>query len=340
MASKNTWRIRSLGLITVTAILLAGLATQAEAASRTGQEGHHTSVTAQTSYNVASINDESTETPALASYNGQLYIAWQSTESQQYLDIASASPTDGYTFGPSATVANNGTDEYTSTGPAMAVYDGELWIAWVSTDSKHSINLAYTTNGTTISAPVLVGTNSTDYTPSLTVFDGELYIAWTGTDSHHHLNIAYTTNGTTFSDPVQLGSNSSDAGPSIGTFGTSTLIYAFTGTNASNTLNTESSTDGTTFGSQEAYSNIGSPYAPAIVYIPDATAPELWLEFTGSDTQLNQSFSLDGTSFVLPETIAEYSNNGPAVATDGTNIFIAWTGTNSSSSLNVIYGQA
>jgi hypothetical protein len=316
VVSKIVWR--ALGLIAVTGMLLAGLTTRAEA---TG------------SYNT---NELSYQTPALAVYNGAVYMAWQSTDPQKYLTLDSATA-PGYSFGTAHIVASNGSDELTQAGPALAVYNGKLWIAWTSTDPQHTINLAYTTNGTTFSTPVLVGDNSTNYRPALTAFGGKLYIAWTGTDPGHHLNLAYTTDGITFGDAVTLGSNGSNAGPSIGTFGTSTLMYAWAGTDGANTLNFAYSTNGSTFGSQTTYPNQGSSYGPAIVW--DPTGALVFLAWTGTNSvhDLNTASSLNGTTFGRQDTDLSYSYNGPAVATDGTQIFIAWTATDSKSTIDFYY---
>ncbi|MGZ3493054.1 MAG: hypothetical protein ACXU9S_16415, partial [Gemmatimonadaceae bacterium] len=80
--------------------------------------------------------------------------------------------------------------EKSSFAPAMAAFDGKLYIAWTGTDPAHHVNVESSSNGLTFGIKVTLSDTS-DAGPALAVSGGSLDIAWTGTDPHHHINVSY-----------------------------------------------------------------------------------------------------------------------------------------------------
>ena len=82
--------------------------------------------------------------------------------------------------GPVTTLSQNSV-----TGPALAVFNGRLYMAWTGTDNPNHLNVAYTTDGVNFTAPVtLSGNSSVAWAgPGLAAFNGKLYLSFTGGSS-------------------------------------------------------------------------------------------------------------------------------------------------------------
>src|SRR3954454_9149604 len=76
--------------------------------------------------------------------------------------------------------------------PAVASFNGKIYIAWTGTDSGHHLNVESSSDSTYFSNKVTLPESSIA-APALAVFGGKLYIAWT--DTAHHLNVESSSNG-------------------------------------------------------------------------------------------------------------------------------------------------
>jgi hypothetical protein len=200
-----------------------------------------------------SIPEKADETPALAVYNGRLYVAWlRATEAgslTHHIEVESSS--DGVQFGDAEILP-----EKSDYAPALASASGQLYLAWVGLD-KH-LNVESSTDREGFGNKVTLSETSSA-SPALAEFDGRIYLAWTGTDKAHHLNIASSPDGVNWDSKVTLaetvsggGGGIAYAGPSLAAFD-GRLYVAWNGNDPGNHINVASSSDGVTFGNRVTY---------------------------------------------------------------------------------------
>jgi hypothetical protein len=120
--------------------------------------------------------------PALAAFNGKLYLAFAGTDRQ--LNVMSS--TDGLNFGTPVVIPNNSSQ----VGPGLAAFNGSLYLAWAGTDSRHRINYVTSTDGVTWGGQTLFGNEASVGNPALAASSTQLLIAYNGVNSAHNLNVA------------------------------------------------------------------------------------------------------------------------------------------------------
>ncbi len=143
--------------------------------------------------------------PAIAGFNDKIYMAVVNGSSGDRIAITSSSD-GGAKFGNLVDFP-----ERTNTTPALATFDGRLYIAWRGTNSAHELNVESSTNGVNWGDKVTLPESSIAG-PALASVDGRLYISWTGTDPAHELNVESSADGVNFGNRVTL-PESSSAGP-------------------------------------------------------------------------------------------------------------------------------
>ena len=133
------------------------------------------------------VNTGTTTGPALAEYNGRLYAAWKGITGDygiytKYFDGAWDSKQ--YPVGDKSIVSSNHR-------PALAKYDGELYLVYVSQDNK-SIMCVTSTDGKTWTGAVKVQSVTTDSAPILVYYKALdcLVCAWRDSSTG---NIRYST---------------------------------------------------------------------------------------------------------------------------------------------------
>jgi hypothetical protein len=125
--------------------------------------------------------------------------------------------TDGVNWGHKVTLTDTAKS---GTGPALAVFQNHLYIAWVGTDSPSHMYIGYFQGTSTLVNHTRLA-DSTNFTPALAYYSANglsyLYLAWTGTDSAHHVNFEDSANGSAFTHKVTL-TDTSARGPSLAVF--------------------------------------------------------------------------------------------------------------------------
>jgi hypothetical protein len=144
-------------------------------------------------YNKVILPDTSPKSPAIASLNGRLYLAWKG-DGNDNLNVEYSSD-NGRTFGNKYT-----SPETSPQGPALCAHNGNLYIGWKG-DGNDNLNVAQVAiAGTRITGLVnktILGDTS-PVSPTLASHEGRLYIGWKG-DGNDNLNVEYSTdNGKTF----------------------------------------------------------------------------------------------------------------------------------------------
>jgi hypothetical protein len=138
--------------------------------------------------NKVTLGDTSPFTPALASHDGRLFIAWRGDGNEQ-LNIMFSS--DGQHFGGKF-ISN----ETSSEPPAIASTGRRLFIAWKGSGNDN-LNIAqvslFANTAGSFGIEGLANKVTVDDTspraPGLTSHDGRLFITWKG-DGNDNLNVA------------------------------------------------------------------------------------------------------------------------------------------------------
>jgi hypothetical protein len=135
--------------------------------------------------NKATLGETSPVSPALASSNGALYLAWKG-DGNDHLNVISSTD-EGHTF-----IGKIVSPETSPVSPALADNNGQLFIAWKG-DGNDNLNVAVVdtdiTQGvaTGISRKVVLGDTS-PRSPSIAGMNGFLFLSWKG-DGNDHLNV-------------------------------------------------------------------------------------------------------------------------------------------------------
>ncbi len=152
--------------------------------------------------------------PGIAVCHGEMYVAWTGNASPYHMLISHT--TNPFSTGSWSTPQVLNDTAYQPTGPALACFLNQLYIAWAGTNSAHNLNVGYYTDGnaalhnkTTLSQS---STNTPDLAPSSA--DGKLYLVWRGRDNAN-LYLSSSSGGTTWAGSTEFG-DTSPLGPSIG----------------------------------------------------------------------------------------------------------------------------
>ena len=143
-------------------------------------------------YTKVVLNFTTTGTPAVAVYNGDVFMAFTGMNAQVYV----AESTNGVNFGSPVSNANA---IASGVGPGLATFNGALWLAW--TGGYNDINLKSSTNGLNFYNKVLLSQKAFN-APKLGVDGTDLWLQYAGVDSWHSLTTSYSTDGVSFSTPV------------------------------------------------------------------------------------------------------------------------------------------
>ena len=147
------------------------------------------------SNNKVILGDTSPLSPTLASFNGNLYLAWKGDGNDNLSVMVSTD--SGQSFGNKFI-----SPETSPESPGLAVNNGELFITWKG-DGNDNLNVAVvdvdlsTGNPTGFSNKVTLGDTS-PLSPTLASLNGYLFLSWKG-DGNDNLSVMVSTdNGQTF----------------------------------------------------------------------------------------------------------------------------------------------
>jgi hypothetical protein len=274
-------------------------------------------------------NDLMGTQPALASFNGNLYVAFQANDSSHTFFVTSSS--DGTNL-PTATGYSN---IHIGSAPALAVYDGNLYAAFQANDSSHALFVTSSSNGTDWPTAWPISNVLIGSAPAMAVFNGELYVAFRANDSSNDLWIASSSNGTSFSSQVisgqSVGGNSS---PAMAVFN-GDLYIAYRANDSSNDLWIASSSNGSSFSSQLiSDQSMGGSSSPALV-VYNNTLYYIY-EANDSSNSMYVTSSTDGSTW---SNLAHYPGIQMGATGPGATVFdnAVYVGFQSDDSRNVLF---
>jgi hypothetical protein len=270
--------------------------------------------------------------PAVVTYDGKLYAAWQGESSPYHIWY---SVYNGSTWSPEATVPNALTNY--RTGPALAVYDGDLYVAWQGQTTPFHVWYA-SFNGSTWSHQAeepnaLVHISST---VGMVGYGGSLYLAWTGQTSPYSVYYA-AFNGSTWTPEATIPGSSSDNFQATDTPLASYdgKLYASWETGSLNDLE-YATFDGTSWAAPVAL-GYSSDAGPALA-VRAKKLYESWINYSNLDVDWSV---YNGSTWTAPAAIPGASifiELGPAIAEYAGYVVAAWAPDSSPSAIEYSTG--
>lgn len=264
------------------------------------------------------LGDTSPLTPALASLNGRLYIAWKG-DGNDNLNVM-VSTDNGATFHNKFV-----SGETSPRAPALAAHNGRLFIAWKGDGNDllnvAAVNLDGAGSPTGFFNKVVLGDTS-PLSPSLASAGGQLYLAWRG-DGNDLLNVMVSTdNGASFGHKLVPAETSSQA-PVLGTF-KGALMIGWKGDGNDNLNVARVVTNPAPIGlAGKVTLGDTSPRSPALCEFDG----RLYIAWKGDgNDHLNLMSSTDGQTFADKTISAETSPEAPSLASHNGVLYIGWKG--------------
>jgi hypothetical protein len=265
------------------------------------------------------LGDTSPKSPALASLNGKLYIAWKG-DGNDHLNVM-CSPDNGMTFGGKFV-----SGETSPQAPALCVHNGGLVIGWKG-DGNDNLNVAHVTlsgNAVTgFSSKTVLGDTS-PVSPALASVNGRLYIAWKG-DGNDNLNVMYSANnGATFGNKFVSGETSPQAPGLVVHNGALYITWKGDGNDNLNVAKVNVSGNSITGFTNKVVLADTSQLTPTLT----SANGKLYLGWKGDGNDfLNvENSANNGASFGNKYTSFETSPQAPVLCTHNGRVYIAWKG--------------
>ena len=159
----------------------------------------------------------SKEGPALAVFNDKLYMAWRGIEGDRDLFWSTLELRQGESrsWSPQNRLKNRGS----FTAPALAAFNGKLYMAWRGIEDDHRLFWATFEGQGDWSDPEEFERQGSNSSPALAVFRNRLYMAWRGADDDQRLFWATFDENTKKWLPLNpLSDRASAAGPALVVF--------------------------------------------------------------------------------------------------------------------------
>lgn len=175
---------------------------------------------------------ETSDSPALAAFNGRLYLAYKGSNSN-CLYICSSS--DGINFGSQTKITDQNSAK-TSAQPALAAFSGRLYLAFTGDGLSESLYVCSSSDGTNWGSQTNVTNQNSAKTaintgPALAAFGGNLYLGWEGSSgtalSGAPLYVCASADGSNWGSQTSLSSANGAAGSNgMQLAATSTMLFA------------------------------------------------------------------------------------------------------------------
>ena len=186
------------------------------------------------------LAETSSVNPALANFDGRLFLAWTGRDDRHRLNVLSSG--DGVNFGNKRTL-----EDTSIAGPALASFERKLFIAWTGRDDAHHLNGMPSLDGLAFGNKRTFNDPGEDFTSfdNLALIAGTeaevILLAWS--DRGRHLNLLETDNLSSANghrDNFRRFSDTSIAGPALAALPDMHVVapfVAWTGTNDDHNLN-------------------------------------------------------------------------------------------------------
>lgn len=270
---------------------------------------------------LVTLGDTSPRSPALASLNGILYLAWKG-DGNDFLNVM-PSFDNGNTFAHKLVI----TSDTSPQAPALCAHNGGLYIAWKGDGNDH-LNVARVTlqNGipTGITGKVILQDTS-QLSPCLASLNGVLYLGWKG-DGNDFMNVMPSfNNGASFGFKLIVPNETTPQAPGLCAHeGNLYLTWKGDGNDHLNVAQVDRTAGRPTGTSHKVILGDTSPVGPALASLNGV----LYLSWKGDGNDfLNVMSSVDGGATFGHKLISfETSPISPTICAQPGGLFIGWKG--------------
>jgi hypothetical protein len=279
----------------------------------------YNSSTASTFNSKVTLPDTSPKSPALASLNGLLYLAWKG-DGNDNLNVE-CSADNGLTFGGKYT-----SPESSPLSPALCAQGSLLFIAWKG-DGNDNLNVAQVDlagNSVNGFSNKYVSGETSPVSPALASLNGLLYLAWKG-DGNDSLNIMVSAdNGASFGNKYTSSQTSPQSPGLTAHNGNLYITWKGDGNDNLNVAQVNISGNSITGFSNQVTLPDTSQLTPTIA----SNNGKLYLGWKGDgNDSLNVESSTDnGASFGNKYTSFESSPQAPVLCAHNGSVYIGWKG--------------
>jgi frataxin-like iron-binding protein CyaY len=273
-------------------------------------------------------NDIMATKPALASFNGSLYVAFEGVNvDSNALYVASST---GYNF-PQATPYGN---LQSSSAPAMAAFNGQLFIAFRGVNVNNALYVTSSPTGNNFPTATGHGDILMGGAPALAEFNYQLCAAFKANDASNLLYVTCSSDGVTWPTATGIPNVSLGSDPAMASFN-GKLYIAYRANDSSRNVWIASSSDGVNFSNQQLTGQtMGGSSSPALV-VSNGT---LYYIYGANDQghEMLVSASTDGSTWQGPAAYlgVQMGTTGPAAAAFGNGVSV---GFQSNDSRNVLF---
>lgn len=217
------------------------------------------------------------------------------------------------------------------TAPSFAAFNGKLYAAFRSNDSRNILFVTSSTDGVTFSAATGYTNITMGSAPALAVFNNKLYVAFQANDASHELFVTSSTDGVTFPAATGYANIQIGSAPSLAAYN-GKLYVAFQANDIGHAVWIGQSSDGINF-TTAVDSADQTNASPSLVVFNNA----LYLGFRSNDTR-NVLYVASTTSGSFGAATA-YTNiamgTAPTLAAASGALYISFQANDSSRSLFV-----
>jgi hypothetical protein len=168
-------------------------------------------------WSVTSVVGQSQSSPSICGFNGKLLMALRGNTTNDVL----ISSYDGKNWSTA-----NPTGQTTQAAPALALFGGKLWVAFIANNNTSDILICSSSDGKTWSQNQAVPGQSSGLAPSLTAFGNKLWLAFTANNGSNDVLVMSSGDAKTW---TAVNPNVKCSGsPYLNAMG-NTLWLAFTG---------------------------------------------------------------------------------------------------------------
>jgi len=261
--------------------------------------------------------------PALANYNGKLYMAWRGAgDGSDKIYYASF---DGVSWSQQNRAGGFGI----SGSPALAVYNDRLYMAWRGAgDGSDKIYYAYF-DGSSWSGQNRAASYGISGSPALAAYSSRLWMAWRGAGSGDDKIYYAPFDGANWGSQNRAGSFGISGDPALCAYG-SFLYMAWRGAGGGDDKIYYAPFNGSAWGGQNRAGSFGISGTPALCEFNDL----LYMEWRGAGSGSSNIYcaAYNGSAWSGQQRVSNFGDSDtPAMAVLGNSLSMAWRGSGSGS---------
>ena len=253
----------------------------------------------------------------LCEFNGFLYATWKGEieDDRLFYSTFITGPDNTRVWANQQTFGGN-----SSSGPAVAMFNGELVIAWKGEYSDERL-FYLRVNGSGWSQQAQIPNVASSVGPTLAQYGNRLYAAWKGAEIDQAIYYA-SFDGNSWSAQALIPGVASSVGPSLCTYG-NRLYAAWKGMNNDQAI-WFSSFDGTRWSAQAVIPGVASSVGPSLAVF-GGKLYAMWKGATGDQGLWFSSFN--GSAWAPQQLVPGVASSiGPALAQYNGQLYAMWKG--------------